>query len=141
MVLWPRLTSHDKSFPTVFHTLFPHVRETSRGKINNFHSIHPHHLHSNVRVVLDFVLFGKLIPLEMPNDVRVPRVRNLLSASFRFHLTMDTLVIGCAFPTIRARYGLSPIRLYPCWANHEKKLPSFDDSSFVYRLISSHSLI
>ena len=38
-------------------------------------------------------------------------------ASFRFHLTMDTLAIGCKFPTIRALYGLAPIRLRPCWGN------------------------
>ncbi|ATW83068.1 hypothetical protein ESP47_16810 [Heyndrickxia coagulans] len=29
-----------------------------------------------------------------PNDVRVPRVRILPPASFRFHLTMDTLALG-----------------------------------------------
>lgn len=33
------------------------------------------------------------------------------------YLSMDTLVIGCKFPTIRTLYGLSPIRLRPCWAN------------------------
>ena len=30
---------------------------------------------------------------------------------------MDTLVIGYKFPTIRALYGLAPIRLCPCWGN------------------------
>ena len=32
---------------------------------------------------------------------------------------MDTLAFGCKFPTIRALYGLSPIRLRPCRANQE----------------------
>jgi hypothetical protein len=43
---------------SMFHTLFPHVRETSRGKTINFHSIYPHHLHRNARVAfgLRFVL-------------------------------------------------------------------------------------
>ena len=49
--------------------------------------------------------------------------------SFRFHLTMDTLAFGCKFPTIRALYGLSPIRLRPCRANYKKAdsitLPAF----------------
>jgi len=31
--------------------MFQHVYETSRGKVNNFHSMHPHHLHFAVRVV------------------------------------------------------------------------------------------
>lgn len=30
----------------------PHVRETSRGKINNLHPIYLHHLLRNVRVAL-----------------------------------------------------------------------------------------
>lgn len=32
---------------------------------------------------------------------------------------MDTLAIGYKFPTIRALYGLAPIRLRPCWANQK----------------------
>ena len=40
---------------------------------------------------------------------------------FRFHLTMDTLAFGCKFPTIRALYGLSPIRLRPCRAKSSRR--------------------
>ena len=46
-------------------------------------------------------------------------------ASFRFHLAVDTLVIGYVFPTIRAHYGLTPIRLRPCWANYQKEVAEF----------------
>ena len=46
-VLWPLLTSHNKPFST----LFQHVCEISHGKVNNFHSMYPHHLHPVVRVV------------------------------------------------------------------------------------------
>jgi hypothetical protein len=42
-------------------------------------------------------------------------------AFFRFHLTMDTLALGYTLPTIRACYGLSPIRLRPYWAHIEKE--------------------
>ena len=38
-------------------------------------------------------------------------------ASFRFHLAMDTLAFGCNLPTIRAAWGLAPVRLRSCWAN------------------------
>jgi len=36
----------------VLHTTFLHVCEISRGKTNNLHSMYPHHLHSDFRVVL-----------------------------------------------------------------------------------------
>ncbi len=32
---------------------------------------------------------------------------------------MDTLVFGYALPTIRARSGLAPVRVRPCWANQK----------------------
>src|SRR5690606_8274531 len=50
VVLWLLLTSHGKLY-SVLHTLFPHVHETSRGKINNLHPISPPHLHSGVRII------------------------------------------------------------------------------------------
>ncbi len=34
--------------------------------------------------------------------VPVRRTKSLLTASFRFHLTMDTLGLGCILPTTRA---------------------------------------
>ena len=48
------MTSADFSQQTFFdrvsYLLFQHVCETSRGKINNFHSIYLQHLHPDVRV-------------------------------------------------------------------------------------------
>ena len=38
----------------------------------------------------------------------------VLPASFRFHLTMDTLTFGCNLPTIRAVWELSPVRVRSC---------------------------
>lgn len=70
---------------------------------------------------MGFSLFGNLTRYIMPYmsflSVR-PEVCH--PTSFRFYLTIDTIVIGYVFPTIRAHYGLSPIRLRPCWANQKK---------------------
>ncbi|MBR4839646.1 MAG: hypothetical protein IK005_04115, partial [Paludibacteraceae bacterium] len=46
--------------------------------------------------------------------------RCLPTASFRFHLTMDTLAFGCSLPTVRAAWGLTPVRVRSCWANNKK---------------------
>ncbi|MBO4905631.1 MAG: hypothetical protein J5486_01175, partial [Bacteroidaceae bacterium] len=46
----------------------------------------------------------------------------LSPTSFRFHLTMDTLVFDCALAAIRPRWGLAPVRLCPCRANQRKPL-------------------
>jgi hypothetical protein len=43
---------------------------------------------------LDFVLTGKLVRLALPHTVSVRRPGVLPPASFRFHLTMDTLAFG-----------------------------------------------
>ena len=48
--------------------------------------------------------------------VSVRQARLLPPASFRFHLTMDTLALGYMLPVIRAHSGLSPVRACPCWA-------------------------
>ena len=71
----------------------------------------------------DFVLFCRLIHSHKPwYQVSVRRVRCLPTASFRFHLAMDTLAFGCSLPTVRAAWGLAPVRIRSCWAN--KKMPS-----------------
>jgi len=88
------LTSHSKPFANILLTPFPYACEISRGKVNNFLSIYPHHLHLDVRVVLDFVLFSRLVPSIMPDGVRIPRARNLPPTSFRLHLTVSTLVLS-----------------------------------------------
>ena len=94
MVLWPRLTSYDKLY-SVFLTPFPHVHKTSPGKNDDFHPIYLLHLPCELRAVLDFGLYGNLIRLTLAlYAVSVRQAENLLPASFRFHLTMDTLAFG-----------------------------------------------
>ena len=62
----------------------------------------PPHLHHGVRVVLDFVLCGKLVrSTNALYAISFRRCRILLSASFRFHLTMDTLAVQLMVPTTK----------------------------------------
>ena len=69
----------------------------------------------------DFALSCRLIHSQKPwYQVSVRRVRCLPTASFRFHLTMDTLAFGCSLPTVRAAWGLTPVRVRSCWANNKK---------------------
>ena len=42
-------------------------------------------------------------------------------ASFRFHLTMNTLAFGYVIPAIRAYSGLAPVRQCSCRAYNEKR--------------------
>src|SRR5699024_6036472 len=49
--------------------------------------------------------------------ISVRQTRGLPRASFRFHITMDTLAFGYVLTATRSHSGLSPIRVRPCWAN------------------------
>ena len=76
--------------------------QTSPLKNNNFHLMSPLHLHRRIRVVLDFVLLGKLVHSTYAlYVVSVRRCETLPSASFRFHLTMDTLAVWLMVPTTK----------------------------------------
>jgi len=81
------MASADVSTAIVIRTV-QCVRETFHGKTINLLSIYLHHLHMLYSFSLsEFVLFGKLVL----QNVRVPPTGNLPPASFKFHLTMDTL--------------------------------------------------
>ncbi|NYI49663.1 hypothetical protein F5613_001741 [Macellibacteroides fermentans] len=34
---------------------------------------------------------------------------------------MNTLVVGWTLPAVRARWGLTPVRIRSCWANNKKE--------------------
>ncbi|MGD9772250.1 MAG: hypothetical protein AB7V54_10865, partial [Parabacteroides sp.] len=51
--------------------------------------------------------------------------------SFRLHLAMNTLVVGWTLPAVRARWGLTPVRIRSCWANNKKGCP-FGGHPFFY---------
>jgi len=109
---------------TVLHTLFPHVHETSPGKSAIFPSIYLLHLH---RMLLDS-LGLRFVLQPYPAYVRlyvvsIRQTGSLPPASFRFHLTVDTLALGYVLGTINPHSGLSPIRLRPCWAHNKTSIP------------------
>ena len=69
--------------------------QTSPGKSDSLHPMHPPHLLYGVWAVSDFVLLCKLVrPTSASYAVLVHQVGTLPSASFRFHLTVDTLAFG-----------------------------------------------
>jgi hypothetical protein len=81
--------------PWGFIPLQATIWQTSSGKNDNLHPICSPHLLYGVRAVLDFVLSCKLVhPKTAFYAVFVHRVGTLPPASFRFHLTVDTLALG-----------------------------------------------
>ena len=102
--------------------------------------LYPLGLLSAVRIVI-----GLLLPLQhypcLPAlyQVLVHRANRLPPASFRFHLTMDTLAFGCSLPTIWAVWGLAPVRVRSCWANNrvggKRKFSSY------FRFPTSHTTV
>ena len=71
-----------------------------------------------VRIVIGLLLLVQhCLCLSALYQVLVHRANLLPPTSFRFRLTADTLVFGCNLPTIRAVWGLAPVRARSCWAN------------------------
>jgi hypothetical protein len=67
----------------------------SPSKLNLFPLTYLLHLHHGIRAVLDFALFGKLVrPAHAFYAVPVRQTEGLPPASFRFHLTVDTLAFS-----------------------------------------------
>ena len=80
--------------------------------------LYPLGLLSAVRIVIGLLLLVQHCPrLPAFYQVLVHRANRLPPASFRFRLTADTLALGCNLPTIRAVWGLAPVRVRSCWAN------------------------
>ena len=93
--------------------------KTSLGKPCFFPLIHLPHLHHGIRAVLDFALYSKLVrPANAFYAVPVRQTKGLPPASFRFHLTMDTLAFGYG-SYCQAHRGLSPLRNSACQAHIE----------------------
>ena len=76
------------------------VRKASQGKGTIFLVIYPPHLHREFRIAWGFSLCCNLTHSHMPDAVPVRRTNGLPRASFRFHLTMDTLAFGYALGAI-----------------------------------------
>lgn len=86
-----------------------HVRKTSAGKLTIFPIIHLLHLHREFRVALDFSLLCNLTHSHMPDAVSVRQVDGLPMASFRFHLTVDTLAFGYALGATPCARNFHPL--------------------------------
>ncbi len=111
-----RLSSHDgETFP-----------QTSLSKLSNFHLIYLLHLHLQISdsIGLRFALqTHPSVPASYAVSVR--QTETLPAASFRFHLTMDTLAVQLTIPTIKARWDLSSLSYLTCQAHNRKLLRSF----------------
>ena len=83
--------------------------------------LYPLGLLSAVRIVIGLLLLLQHYPcLPAFYQVLVHRANLLPPAFFRFRLTADTLAFGCNLPTIRAVWGLAPVRVRSCWANKKE---------------------
>ena len=103
--------------------------------------LYPLGLLSAVRIVIGLLLLMQHYPcLPAFYQVLVHRANRLPPASFRFHLTMDTLAFGCNLPTIRAVWGLAPVRVRSCWANKRwRPIMASTPNKCVNNLFSNYS--
>ena len=95
------------------------VRKASQGKNTIFPVIYPPHLHREFRIAWGFSLCCNLTHSHMPDAVPVRRTNGLPGASFRFHLTMDTLAFGYALGAIPCARDFHPLDCAHAW--HTKK--------------------
>ena len=91
------------------------VRKASQGKNTIFPVIYPPHLHREFRIAWGFSFFGNLTHSHMPDAVPVRRTNGLPRASFRFHLTMDTLAFGYALGAIPCARDFHPLDCAHAW--------------------------
>ena len=78
--------------------------------IPNWRILYLLHLHQPFRIAIG--LWSVWQPYPRSNalyEVSVRQARCLPPTSFRFHLAMDTLVLGYVIPAIRAHSGLTPV--------------------------------
>ena len=97
------------------------VRKASQGKSTIFPVIYPPHLHREFRIAWGFSLCCNLTHSHMPDAVPVRRTNGLPRASFRFHLTMDTLAFGYALGAIPCAQDFHPLDCAHAW--HTTKTP------------------
>lgn len=91
------------------------VRKASQGKSTIFPVIYPPHLHREFRIAWGFSLCCNLTHSHMPDAVPVRRTNGLPRASFRFHLTMNTLAFGYALGAIPCAQDFHPLDCAHAW--------------------------
>mgnify|MGYP007017317689 CR=1 FL=1 len=115
--------SHTSLHGLLFQNSFPqHICQTSPGKNDNLPLIHLPGLLYRVRIVLDFVLFSKLVHPYQPYTwflfIR-PRFCLRLPSDSTSQWTPLPLASGSHY---QAHSGLSPPSYRPCWAHKRKGL-------------------
>jgi len=122
-IRWYYGSADSSHFVVTMATIFgsPHVRPLQL-RMNSYH-LYPPDLHMDVSRSN-----WTLIPCAISShpsalyQISVSRAKCLPRTSFRFRLATDTLIFGCNLPTTRAVWGLSPIRIHPCWTNTKNAL-------------------
>jgi len=117
-LLWLRLTSHNKPFPTAFIC----VCEISPVKVRTL-SLHLSATYTLIDCSYSYwasVSSATLPSIPASYVISVSQIRGLPTASFRFRLTVDTLAFSYALTTIWSCSGLSLVRVRLCWAHTEK---------------------
>ncbi len=99
------------------------VRKASQGKGTIFLVIYPPHLHREFRIAWGFSLCCNLTHSHMPDAVPVRRTNGLPRASFRFHLTMDTLAFGYALGAIPCARDFHPLDCAHAWHTTKGSVP------------------
>src|SRR5699024_4376335 len=111
-------------FPALYHyNLLEKISETSPVKVRTL-SLHLSAIYTprdycSYWTSTSFAVLSSHVASYM---ISVRQTRGLPKASFRFHITMDTLAIGYALPATRSRSGLPPVRVRTCWANKKTTL-------------------
>ena len=114
----PRVTSTMTSADSLRQVLLRSshsVRKASQGKSTIFPVIYPPHLHREFRIAWGFSLCCNLTHSHMPDAVPVRRTNGLPRASFRFHLTMDTLAFSYALGAIPCARDFHPLDCAHAW--------------------------
>ena len=111
------------------------VRKASQGKNTIFPVIYPPHLHREFRIAWGFSFFGNLTHSHMPDAVPVRRTNGLPRASFRFHLTMDTLAFGYILPATGRIRDFHPLETCAARRTTNKRAVSQGHSSFIFLLV------
>ena len=108
------------------------VRKASQGKGTIFLVIYPPHLHREFRIAWGFSLCCNLTHSHMTDAVPVRRTNGLPRASFRFHLTMDTLAFGYALGAIPCARDFHPLDCAHAW-HTTKTAEAESDRSWAWK--------
>ncbi len=107
------------------------LSQTSLSKINSFHLIYLLYIQLQPSDSIGLRSGRQTCPIVSASyTVSVRQTETLLTASFRFHLAMDTLAVRLMIPTIKAHWELSSLSYLPCQA-HRRSWSYHDRMTFL----------